>query len=843
MDKISLNGEWTLKELGKDNIIPANVPGCNFIDLQNAGIIVNPHLSTNEEKVQWVGEKDWVYSKTFYLTQADCNHDYVEIVFKMLDTLCDIKLNGKLIAQTSNINREYIFDIKDNIKVGENQIELTFYSPLKTIKEKQKKNPMPNSTMGEPGSCHIRKSPYHFGWDWGPHLLCCGISRDAEIRLYNDCILTDLKIEQIHSNNNVLLNMYVENNAKSDENISYTFEIEFEGNIVARLNTVMKKAVIGIDNPNLWTCNGMGEQPLYTAKCTLFREDKAVDTVSKVIGLREIILDNSADEFGKNFCFKINGQRIFARGANWIASDSFINATSSEKLYDLLKKAKDCNMNMMRVWGGAYYESDEFYDICDRLGILVWQDCNFACSPYPFNDEEFVNNVLEEVKDNVRRLRHHACLCLWAGNNEIESMSMAWIYRKDIIKWTGEFFYNILPKRIREFDVQTPYVACTPSGGKYMKNVNSDNYYDTHLWHVWHGLRPLEYYRKRNTRFCSEFGIESFPSLNALDIFAKDDELTSINSPVMKAHQKCGGGNEKMLYYVLSKYWTPKDFKDLVYLSQLTQAQCVQNATEGWRIKKDRCNGSLYWQYNDCWGVCSWSGMDYYGNMKALQYTARHFNQPITVAIQGYKNKAEIFAVNDSANDAEIIVEYGIRGFSGEKLNEQKKKVILKKDTSINIDTIKYNSIGKNYKNCAYVFVNLYIGGELHSKRRLPLVAENKASFADPNLDYEITSFENRQVEIAIKADSYARYVELRLMGESNAFSDNYFDLDKDEVKTIKINLSEDISVAEFRQRFCFRSLFDIESKNSRLKDKMIKAKIFFMPYNFINFIARTFDV
>lgn len=843
MEKISLNGEWILKEYGKDEQIPAIVPGCNFIDLQKANIIVNPHLSVNEEKVQWVGERDWIYSKTFNLSQAECENEHIEIVFKMLDTLCDIKLNGELIAHTSNINREYIFNIKDFVKVGENLLELTFYSPLKTIKEKQKTNPMPNSTMGEAGSCHIRKSPYHFGWDWGPHLLCCGISRDVEIRMYNDCILTDFKIEQTHSKNNVLVNMYVENNAKCDENISYTFEIEYQGELVAKLNTVMKKAVIGIDNPKLWTCNGMGEQPLYTVKCTLSRADKEIDVVSKVIGLREIILDNSADEFGKNFCFKINGQRIFARGANWIASDSFINATSSEKLYDLLKKAKDCNMNMMRVWGGAYYESDEFYDICDRLGILVWQDCNFACSPYPFNDQEFVSNVLEEIKDNVQRLRHHACLCLWAGNNEIESMSMAWLYRKDIIKMTGEFFYNTLPKRIREFDTQTPYVGCTPSGGNYMKNVNSDNYYDTHLWHVWHGLRPLEYYRKRNTRFCSEFGIESFPSLNALDIFAKDDELTSINSPVMKAHQKCGGGNEKMLYYVLSKYWTPKNFIDLVYLSQLTQAQCVQNATEGWRIKKDRCNGSLYWQYNDCWGVCSWAGMDYYGNLKALQYVAKHFNQPITAAIQGYKNKAEIFAINDAPYDAEITLEYGIKGFAGEKLIEQKKKVLLHKDSSLNIGVIKFNEISREFKNRAYVFVNLYLDGKLHSKRTLPLVSENKALLADPNLDYEITKLDGKEVELTIKAESFARYVELRLIGETNAFGDNYFDLEKDEIKTIKITLSQEMSVAEFRQRFCFRSLYNIESKNSRLKDRMIKAKIFFMPYNFVNYIARTFDV
>ncbi|MDE7337398.1 MAG: glycoside hydrolase family 2 protein, partial [Clostridia bacterium] len=644
--ELLLNGKWNFAEVGKQEVYEGNVPGDVMSDLMDNGVIPDPRIGLNEQVVQWVGEKDWEYSRTFEVNESMLQFDYVELDFDMLDTLADIYVNDIKISSVKNINRHYSFDVKSLLRVGENTVCVRFFSPLSYIAEKHKKNPLPNSTLGEAGSCHIRKSPYHFGWDWGPHLLTCGISGECRIKCYNVCKITRVDIKQTHVDGKVTLDLNTGFSVETD-GITADYALYLNGEKVCSAKG-SPNASLTVEKPVLWWCNNMGGQTLYDLKISVYTKDnELIEEKTQKIGLRTIELKTDEDEIGKDFCFYINGKRIFARGANWIPADSFINNVSDEKLYDLLYKAKACNMNMIRVWGGGYYESDRFYDICDRLGLLVWQDCNFACSPYPFNDEEFVQEVLAEIDDNVLRLKNRACLCLWAGNNEIESMSMAWLHRQDVIKFCGEFFYNTLKERVNSLDGVTAYWACTPSSGTYMKKINSPDYGDTHLWHVWHGLRKLEHYRKMNTRFCSEFGIESLPSLNAIEKFSDGHEYNGVNAPLAKAHQKCIGGNNKIKYYMLSKFWTPENFMDTVYLSQLTQAICVKNATEGWRVKKGRCNGALYWQYNDCWGVNSWSGMDYYGNMKALQYIARRFNQNTALSIQLNDKTADIFFVND----------------------------------------------------------------------------------------------------------------------------------------------------------------------------------------------------
>ena len=839
--EILLNGKWNFKMIGTDKVYEGKVPGDVISDLLANDVIPNPLIGLNEQLVQWIGRADWDYFRTFEVDKSILDYDFVELDFEMLDTLADIYVNDKKIASVKNINRHYAFDIKSLLKEGENTIRIRFYSPLLYIANKQKKNPLPNSTLGEAGSCHIRKSPYHFGWDWGPHMLTCGISGNCAIKCYDVCKITRVDIKQTHEDGKVTLDFNAEFSSTEQE-LNTIYTLSLDGEQVCKTQGLAKTSLT-VEKPVLWWCNNMGEQTLYDLKIEVYVGEKLVCEKTQKIGLRTIVLNTDEDEIGKNFCFYINGRRIFARGANWIPADSFINNVSDEKLYDLLYKAKACNMNMIRVWGGGYYESNRFYDLCDKLGLLVWQDCNFACSPYPFNDEEFVEEVLAEVSDNVLRIKNHACLCLWAGNNEIESMSMAWLNRRKVIEFCGEFFYNTLRNHVNSLDGNTAYWACTPSSGTYMKKINSPDFGDTHLWHVWHGLRKLEHYRKMNTRFCSEFGIESLPSLNAIDIFSDGHAYESVNSPLAKAHQKCIGGNGKIKYYMLSKFWTPKNFSDTVYLSQLTQAICIKNATEGWRVKKGRCNGALYWQYNDCWGVNSWSGMDYYGNMKALQYTARRFNQNTALSIQLNGKVADIFFVNDYITSYKTKIVCGIKTYSGETVYTVTNTLSISDDAVGKIVSLDIKSLLKKHKtkDC-YIFAIAYdMNANIISEETLPLTNENKAKLPKANLTYAIEQIDNT-AKLTISSDAYARFVEIRLKGYSTMLSDNYFDMMPNQSKTISFEIPQGETIENIKQLVSVRSLVDIPRKYTSARDGLTKLLIFLNPVNLANYIARTFD-
>lgn len=838
--KISLNGQWSFNMPGNNKVYTGNVPGDIFTDLKNAEVIDDPLIGLNEELVQWVGHSDWDYFREFEIDEELLDNEYVELNCDMLDTLADVYVNDKLIANVKNINRRYAWNIKDILKAGKNSIKISFRSPLGYIAKKHRSNPLPNSTLGEAGSCQIRKSPYHFGWDWGPHLLTCGIAGNIYINGYNVCKIKRVDIKQTHGENLVTLDVktHVTECSKPVE-VQYTLSLK--GDVVCTA-TGDGTSTLRVENPQLWWCNNMGAQTLYDLDIKVLSDGAVVCEKSQKIGLRTITLDNELDEIGRNFCFFVNGKKIFARGANWIPADSFINNVSDEKLRDLLYKAKACNMNMIRVWGGGYYESDRFYDMCDELGLLVWQDFNFACSPYPFNDEEFLQEVFAEVKDNVLRIKNHASLCLWAGNNEIESMSMAWLNRKSVIKDCGKFFYETLPNHLKPLDDVTPYWACTPSSGEYMKNINSCDKGDTHLWHVWHGLRKLEYYKGMPTRFCSEFGIESLPSLNAIDIFCDSHEYTNTHSPIAKAHQKCIGGNGKIKYYMLSKFWTPKHFKDTVYLSQLTQALCIKNATEGWRINP-RCHGALYWQYNDCWGVNSWSGMDYYGNMKALQYCAKRFNQNTVLVFNRENDTMKLLFVNDWQTKFKTKIKCGVMTYDNQELHSIVNTVEIPPDHVGQVAILDLKNILKKIKEKkCYVYAIAYdMNGNIICQETLPLTNENKVKLPKTKLSYNLSASGNKAC-MEIHADGYARFVEIRLKGHNTMLSDNYFDLLPHQKTNIYFDLPDGEDLESIKSKITIRSLCDIEKKHSSIRDKMDKGAIFWNPVNLANYIARTFD-
>lgn len=829
MNYLSLCGEWKLSRNDSNEIIPATVPGCNFTDLIAAGTIPDPFLNCYEKSVQWVGQKIWTFEKTFDASAEIANAEKQEMVFEMLDTLSEIYLNGESLGKTQNAYRTYVFDVKGLLKDGENTVKVVFFSPLDYIRQWHKAMPLPNTTEGEAGSCHIRKPAYHFGWDWAPHLLHCGIMKPAYIRAYNGARLDGVKTRQIHENGKVILEITPEITGGNGETVGYRLTCPDGSELTAAGSGTVK---ITVENPQLWWTADLGGQPLYKLECILGKQTKTYK-----IGLRTLVLDRSKDEYGENFRFILNGKGIFARGANWVPSDSFITRTTRTDLERILRSVKNANMNMLRAWGGGYYESDDFYDICDELGILVWQDCMFACSPYPYTRKDYMEEVAHEIEDNVKRIRHHASLALWCGNNELEQMAGAWMVRQDIIAQAGEYFYKTLPSIIKKFDDVTPYHQGSPSGNGYMKNFNNDDYGDCHLWKVWHGMRPSDYLTKRNPRFCSEYGLQSLPHRNTLVRMNGGVMPASMKDPVMQAHQKAPFGNSRTLFYIVDRFWSPKDMDDLVYMTQLSQAYCARVATESWRSKKGRCNGSLYWQLNDCWGVTSWSGYDYYGNPKAVHYEAKRFNAPRTVFILSDKDKRTVTAINDTLSDGDFTVTYGIVTFDGKTVYEQTRPVSLKAGESKEIASIKPRDYGNEKESVVFALLKSK-EGEFIASRYHTCEKEKKCRLHNPKITYE-TSYDGNVYTIDLKSSSYARGVELTLLGIDGEFSDNFFDMPAGGKVSVSIPVSG-MTKKQLDEVLRVRSLYNIDRKQSSAKDALFATKVFLEPFNLVNWIYRT---
>lgn len=843
---LSLNGKWEFKEKDSNNWLPAKVPGSNYLDLIQNKVIEHPFEGTNESDAQWVADKDWQYRREFEVDEELISSDIIELVFKGLDALATVFINDSLVLSSDNGLRRHFVDIKPFIKKGINTILISFLSPVEFIKQKNKIYRFPPNMNGINGVPHIRKNQSHFGWDWGPTLPMSGISDDVYIKATKSAVIIDTHIKQKHNDKNVTLEVDLNVNLfAKDRDVLANIEVisPDKKNIINKSIKVVQEKTsfsLTLDNPELWYCNGLGDnqkQPLYELIITLREDNKQIDSRTTTIGLRTIELDLSKDKWGNKFQFKVNGIPIFAKGANWIPQDS-LQKINKEGLEKLLLSMRDCNMNMIRVWGGGYYESDYFYDLCDKFGILVWQDFCFACMPYDFDNIDFITNLRDEVIDNVIRLRNRASLALWCGNNEIELLSKIWFYRRKLINSTKEFFYNILPNWLSSLDNERPYWTGSPSSGEYLKDVNSDNIGDTHLWQVWHGLRPYNYYRKRFTRFCSEFGFESFPDIRTIKSFAKESEF-DIKSDTMINHQKCNSGNQKILFYSSMRFRIPKKFEDLIYISQVTQMECIKDATEHWRRNRERCYGSLFWQLNDCWPVSSWSSIDYYGRWKALQYASKKFNAPVTISICDEGHNIDLSVVNDTIRNKDLIIEWGLVGYEGSIIDSGEEKINAK---ALSSEVVLTKSYKKLIKQSSYnLFFYAKIKGDESSLRTCIFTEEKNTILKKPNIIKSIEKKKDKYI-ICIESDYFARFAQITINGYDKPLSDNYFDLlpnykhyieiDNKDIKIEKLNL-KDINIV---------TLNDVEPKQSKFKDTLYRWHVRLLPYNIINAIAQTFS-
>jgi beta-mannosidase len=830
-----------------------------------AGLIPDPFWGRNEDEARKAADRDFEYSRIFTLSREDLGGD-LDLVISGLDTLARIKINGREAGRGDNVFRLWRFSVKDLVQEGENSITILFENPHPLMRQKQAARPMVSLGGTSKGIAHIRKVQSHFGWDWGPCLPPAGISGTIGLESYEGRI-EDCHIRQEHRGDAVTLHTAIRfigpesgkgKPAGGAYNLEYSLEgpngpagngsLPFEG----KTGALDMEFGIRVENPRLWWCNGLGEQPLYRFKAAVKEKEggRVIDSVEKSLGLRTITLDRTPGRRGAAFRFVINGVPIFARGADWIPGDSFVTRSSAGDIRFYIESAKWANMNMLRVWGGGYYESDEFYRACDENGILVWQDFCFACSSYPFGDPEFLENLRREVIDNVRRLRHHPSLALWSGNNENEILSVLWKRRKDLYESNTGFYYDTLAAWVEELDGTRPYWPGSPSSGERGRRANDLNVGDAHLWQVWHGLLPVEYFRKLPTRFCSEFGLESFPSMKALALFSADPN-PKITDPVMMGHQKSLGGNQKILFYLLARFRGPGNFRDMVYLSQLAQAEAMAFATDHWRRNMAHCGGALYWQYNDCWPTASWAGIDYAKQYKALHYQARRFNQPVSLSNDYYRDRSELYLANDLPGNFQGVLEWKLVDFYGGPINGGECPAAVPGSSARKILSLPYREILKGTKkNAAALGLTLRrIGGagasgegEIVDRRNYLLVPDKFAALPKARIGVSC-AIEGGRARITLSSDVYARYVYVEIEGIDAALSDNFFDIGGGEERLVTVPLPPDMEedAPAFARRIRVRSLADLESPGSLVQDSLRRFAMRFQRVNLITWFLFKF--
>ena len=679
----SLAGDWKFRQVGMQEWLPAIVPGGVHTDLLALGRIPDPFVGDNEKRVQWVAEADWEYHNQFTVAPDLLRKPHIWLVCDGLDTLATVSLNGHELGRTSNMFRQYRWDVKPLLGAGENDLHIAFNSPVRFAAAQQAVRPMPGVPQAIPGGPYLRKAPCQFGWDWGPQLPPIGIWKDIRLEGYEGARIAEVHLSQKHGKDQVGVEAQV--TIQSWDNTPPLVHMRLvapDGQIFETSGTVTAENTsslrVVIPNPQIWWPNGYGAQPLYQASIELREADLLLDQREYRLGLRTIELRQQADEWGQSFTFIVNGLPIFAKGSNWIPADSFPTRISDTHLERLIHAAAETHQNMLRVWGGGFYEEERFYDLCDRYGILVWQEFIFSCSAYPLNDPEFIENIHGEVTENIRRLRHRASLALWCGNNEMEWGWVEWGWKgpeyQDLKAAYDEFFHHTLPTWCAAEDPDHAYWPSSPSSNTPFENPNGQQQGDAHYWDVWHGRKPFTAYRNQYPRFMSEFGFQALPPLVTIRTYA-DETDWNMTSYIMEMHQKNASGNSLMVGQMLDTFRLPKDFDSLVYLSMALQAEGIRYGVEHWRRHPDRVAGTLYWQLNDCWPVASWSSLDYYGRWKALHYAARRFYAPLMLSIEDTPSEQGVYVTNDLLEPWKGSMRWSLETLSGEVLTSGEAQV------------------------------------------------------------------------------------------------------------------------------------------------------------------------
>lgn len=823
MARLSLSGSaWRFRDCSEKKWLPASVPGCVHTDLLAAGKLPDLFWGANEEKVQWIEEHDWEYQTSFTVAKEIMGDEVVELVADGLDTVATVVLNGKTVAKTENMFIGFRWNVKPLLRAGRNELTIRFDSAMAYVRA-QRLSHAPRDINDPVGRCTvIRKQQCQFGWDWGPRFVSAGIWRDLRIESWSANRLESVRIRQDHTRgSSVRLNLEPEL-ARADAKATLRWTVTLHGRDVVAGEGV----VIDIPDAQLWWPHGQGAQPLYRVQVEVTGGNgQVMGRWDRKIGLRTITLDQHPDEWGTSFQFVVNGRPIFIKGANWIPAHTFVADLMRADYERDLRFAIDAHMNLVRVWGGGIYESEDFYDLCDELGLLVWQDYMFACTLYPA-DDAFLASSQEEVVYQTKRLRHRACLALWCGNNEVYSCNAHVLSDPANAHLYAEYeklFHDAIPKAKTPHDEVTPYWPSSPwRGDTAADHAAGEARGDTHYWDVWHARLPVKEYERWNFRFASEFGMQSYVSPQTQATFCDVDE--NVFSAEMENHQKNRGGNQVILDYVSRRYRFPKNQTALIYLSQLNQAYCMQIGVEHYRRLMPRCMGAIYWQLNDCWPVASWSSIEFTGRWKALHYCARRFNAPSlvtahipgeeTAGISNYRkttvSEVHLFTVHDAPTPSPGMLRWDIFHVDGRRLQGGRKKVALRAGESVRQQTLEFDALfAKHHRDNIYLRIALDVGGECVSEDTVFLTLPRFVHLPKTPVKVTVKSLGPKEAELTFESLQLQHRLMFEISGTPFSATDNYFDLYPGEAKRVRVTLGRAVTAAALKKKITTLSLAD----------------------------------
>ena len=832
-----ISSGWQFKQVRGNNWYPATVPGVVHTDLIDNEIIDDPYFRLNERSVQWVDKEDWIYKTTLMVIPGVFEKDNIELYFKGLDTYADVYLNDSLILKANNMFREWRVPVKTLLKEGANELRVYFHSPIKIDLPKfdaihypiaagndQSEN---GGILNKKVSVFARKAGYHYGWDWGPRLVTSGIWRPVYLTGWNNLRLDNIYYRQEEVNaRQAQVTAIAEVTADKEGMATLTIQTEGIKNTWTKTVPVRKgqntiEIPVTIQNPRLWWSNGLGEAYRYPFTATV-KMDNLSDSRKDLLGLRKLEVIRDKDVYGTTFYFRLNGVNVFAKGANYIPQDNFLNRVTPERHKKTILDAVHANMNMLRVWGGGIYEDDVFYDLCDEYGILIWQDFMFACSTYPMNPE-MLENIRQEAADNLIRLRNHPCIALWCGNNENHTAWFNWgwmrLYERfgvldELRKDYKDVFHIVLPEAVNKYDPVKFYWPSSPYGGdpdakceSGLPNWNPDG--DAHYWGVWHGKDSIANYNIIRARFFSEYGFQSFPEYQSVLKYAPEKRDHDIYSDVMMAHQRGGShANGLIEWYLLNEYRKPKDFQSFLYMGQLLQGDAIRTAMEAHRRDMPYCMGSLFWQHNDCWPVASWSSRDYYDRWKAQHYFTKKAYNDLLVSPIANDNQLDVYIVSDRLKPVKGKLQIRIMDLKGNIVFTQEKIVTLPANTSQShfSDNIEQLLNGKQ-RNEVVVNARFIENGKTEAvSNNYFLTRYKNIDFPKADISKHSTVYKDG-FYVTVESNVFARAVFLSIDGIDNFFSDNYFDLLPNDPVTIHVKSS--LSKTEFDKQLQITSISD----------------------------------
>lgn len=800
----NLHEGWKFRQARLTNWYPATVPGVVHTDLLQNKIIEDPFFRLNERGLQWIDKEDWVYETCFTLAADMMRKENMELVFEGLDTYADVYLNDECILKADNMFRRWSIPVRQYIREENNILKVYFHSPVKIDVPKWDALPYQypaSNDQSENGglfnkkiSIFARKAGYHYGWDWGPRLVTSGIWRPVYIRAWSDLRINDVFIEQKEVGaGRAVIAGHVELDADKDmDGVLVTITDEATGRVLGEWQADLKRGTnrVTVDfvlhKPKLWWSNGLGEPFLYRFRTDIIAGGELLDSKTERVGIRSLKVVHQPDKDGHTFYIELNGRPVFAKGANYIPLDNFLPRVTPENYKRTILDAAGVNMNMLRVWGGGIYENDVFYDLCDEHGIMIWQDFMFACSMYPA-EGALLDNIHQEAVDNVKRLRNHACIALWCGNNECQDAWLGWGWKREIERQNKEYadkiwaqyrqqYHVTLPGVVREYAPGTFYWPSSPFAFEGEMSGTTDG--DRHYWSVWHGKAPISDYDSEKSRFFSEYGFQSFPEFESVKRYAPYPEDWDIRSEVMMSHQRGGDhANGLIETYLLNEYKKPRDFRAFLYMNHVLQGDAIKTAIESHRRQMPYNMGTLFWQHNDCWPVASWASRDYYGRWKAQHYYVRKAYDDILISSVVEGDDLKVYAVSDRLENTSGRLQLQVCQFDGTVVHHWGKSVgISGNDSRVCFSAPLAKLLEGANRGTVYVRVDYTDKSGRVYHNNYCLGKQKDMDYPKVDLQTEVRSIEGGY-EVTVSADKFARAVCLSVADNESVYSDNYFDV------------------------------------------------------------------